>query len=195
MASPANAAAACSACFIRSRSGHPNSVYPTDRSRSAQEETRIRRNCGNRMILTPRVTAGARRRPERPRRLSQDYGREQVGRNSNAYSANSLGSARPQYGGKRCAFPPYTAISASARRGSGTSASKPSNDANSVTATSNTIATPRSRHSPMREAPLYPELHFTHSGLQRGLTSAHPAALNSLGIMAPAVVAVFWPDR
>src|ERR1700751_6087366 len=48
-------------------------------------------------------------------------------------------------------------------------------------ATSDTIAIPGIRHPPLREALSYLALHCTHPVLQRGLTSAHPAALNSLG--------------
>jgi hypothetical protein len=47
-------------------------------------------------------------------------------------------------------------------------------------ATSDTVAIPGSDIRRFVNPLSYPVLHFAHPVLQRGLTSAHPAALNSL---------------
>jgi DDE_Tnp_1-associated len=54
-------------------------------------------------------------------------------------------------------------------------------------ATSDTIAIPGIRHLPFCESLSDPALHCAHPVLQRGLTSAHPAALNSLAASPPDV--------
>jgi hypothetical protein len=71
--------------------------------------------------------------------------------------------------------------------------SRPSSGANAVTATSDSVAAPGVRVSPIRESLYHPHLNFAGSVLPHGLSSAHPTALNSLAHrmrIAPPVAAV-----
>src|SRR3954449_10096182 len=65
------------------------------------------------------------------------------------------------------------------RRGSGTSASNPSNGANAVTATSESVAVPGVRHKPIRESAFRAALSFRAAGVAARTHSPHPSALNS----------------
>src|SRR3954463_9902914 len=65
------------------------------------------------------------------------------------------------------------------RRGSGTSASNPSNGANAVTATSESVAVPGVRHKPIRESAFRVAVSFQGAGVAARTHSPYQAALNS----------------
>src|SRR3954452_17037957 len=67
------------------------------------------------------------------------------------------------------------------RRGSGTSASNPSNGANAVTATSESVAVPGVRHKPIRESAFRVAVSFQGAGVAARTHSPYQAALNSPG--------------